>query len=86
MTTVSIAVPDSARAFIDAQAVRAGYANLAEYVQALICEDQICRSRDVLERQLREGLDSGEPIEVNDEFWADFQLRFAQRRGKNGER
>ena len=50
------------RAFIDEQVAQGSYNNANEYVQNLIIKAQ-------LETMLLEGLDSGEPIDVTDEWW-----------------
>ncbi|MBO1350119.1 MAG: type II toxin-antitoxin system ParD family antitoxin [Hormoscilla sp. GUM202] len=62
MTTLNISLTEELRAFIDEQVAQGSYNNASEYVQNLIIKAQ-------LETMLLEGLDSGEPIDVTDEWW-----------------
>lgn len=65
--TVNVALPKALRTFVERRTKAGGYKSASEYVSELIREDQK-RLREV-ERKLLDGLQSGEPIEVNDEYW-----------------
>jgi antitoxin ParD1/3/4 len=69
MTTVTISLPESLKQFVDSQVATKGYGNASEYFRNLLREAQE-RERDArLEALLLEGLASGDPIPVNEEFW-----------------
>jgi len=70
MATLNISLPESMKIFVEDQ-VRKGesYTSASDYVRALIREDQKRKARAELETLLLEGLDSGEPIEVNAAWW-----------------
>jgi len=72
MTTVNISLTEELRAFIDEQLAQGSYNNASEYVQNLIIKAQ-------LETMLLEGLDSGEPIDVTDEWWEQKRRRLTDR-------
>lgn len=67
MTTVTIALPDSLKAFIDRQVASKGYGNVSEYVRSLLRE-ALAKEEDVrLEALLLEGLASNR-IPLDAEF------------------
>ena len=69
MTTVTISLPESLKQFVDSQVADKGYGNVSEYFRTLLREAQE-KERDArLEVLLLEGLASGDPIPVNEEFW-----------------
>jgi antitoxin ParD1/3/4 len=69
MTTVTISLPESLKQFVDSQVANKGYGNVSEYFRMLLCEAQD-KERDArLEALLLEGLASGDPIPVDEEFW-----------------
>ncbi|MFM6038410.1 MAG: type II toxin-antitoxin system ParD family antitoxin [Sphaerospermopsis kisseleviana] len=59
MTTVNISLPDSMRDFINEQVEKGG----------LIRQDLEKVQQSRIEKLLLEGLDSGEGIEITDEWW-----------------
>ena len=66
MTTVTISLPDSLKAFIDSQVASKGYGNVSEYVRSLLRE--ALAEEDVrLEALLLEGLASNR-IPLDAEF------------------
>ena len=56
MTTVTISLPDSLRAFVDAQLATKGYGNVSEYFRSLLREAQAKEQDARLEALLLEGL------------------------------
>ena len=70
MTTMNISLPDSMRAFIEQKVVQGGYSTASEYIRQLVRDDQKQAAQQRLEQLLLEGLDSGPPIEISDEYWA----------------
>lgn len=75
MTTLNISLPDSMRAFIDEQIAQGGYSTASEYIRDLIRQAQKQAAQEKLDSMLIEGLASGEPIEVTDEWWQEKQER-----------
>lgn len=78
MKTMNISMPDSMRAFVEEQVARGGYGTTSEYVRHLIRGALKHHAEERLERLLIEGLDSGEPIEVDDEYWNRLRDRLRQ--------
>lgn len=70
MTTMNISLPETLKDFIDGRLQEGGYGTASEYVRELIRNDQKSNGQARLERLLLEGLESGEPVEISDEFWA----------------
>jgi antitoxin ParD1/3/4 len=75
MTTVTISLPDSLKEFVDAQIATKGYGNVSEYFRSLLREAQQKEADARLEALLLEGLASGDPIPVNEEFWESFKAK-----------
>lgn len=69
MTTVNISLPDSMRDFINEQVEKCGYSTTSEYIRHLIRQDLEKVQQSRIEKLLLEGLDSGEVIEITDEWW-----------------
>jgi antitoxin ParD1/3/4 len=69
MTTLNISLPEAMRVFIDEEIARGEFSTASEYIRHLIREDQKRVAQARLERLLLEGLESGEPVEISDEWW-----------------
>ena len=69
MTTLNISLPESMRDFISEQVATGGYSTASEYIRHLIRQELERVAKAKLETLLLEGLDSGEPIEITDEWW-----------------
>ena len=73
MTTVTISLPESLKAFIDHQLATKGYGNVSEYFRSLLREARKEEEDARLETLLLEGLASGEDIQMTPEFWKDLK-------------
>ena len=73
MTTVTISLPESLKAFIDHQVATKGYGNVSEYFRSLLREAQKEEEDGRLEALLLEGLASGDDVPVTPEFWKDLK-------------
>jgi len=69
MTTVTISLPESLKAFVERQVETRGYGNVSEYFRTLLRDAQEREADRRLEELLLEGLDSGEPIEIDADHW-----------------
>ncbi|BAY75989.1 putative addiction module antidote protein, CopG/Arc/MetJ family [Nostoc linckia NIES-25] len=69
MSSINIFLPDSMKSFVEEQVAQGGYGSVSEYLQELITQDQKRKMQEHVEELLIAGLESGEPIEVNDEWW-----------------
>jgi antitoxin ParD1/3/4 len=66
MTTLTISLPESMKAFIDAQLTARGYGNVSEYVRSLLRDAQAKEQDARLEELLLEGLASKRiPLDVD---------------------
>lgn len=79
MTTLNISLPEAMRAFIDSEVAKGGYSTASEYIRDLIRQAQKKAEEQKLEAMLLEGLDSGEAIEVTDEWWEKKRAQITQR-------
>lgn len=79
MTTFNISLPDSMRVFIDEQVKQKGYSTASEYIHHLIRQEQEREEQKRLEVLLLEGLESGELIEINDQWWENKRSQLLQR-------
>jgi len=69
MTTLNISLPEAMRVFIEEQIAKGGYSTASEYIRDLIRQAQKQSQQEKLEAMILEGVDSGEPIEITDEWW-----------------
>src|ERR1700694_1808002 len=69
MTTVTISLPESLKQFVDAQVASKGYGNVSEYFRSLLRDAQEREAEARLEALLLEGLASGDPIPLDEEYW-----------------
>lgn len=69
MTSLNISLPQSLKDFVEEQVKAGGYSTPSEYMRELLRQDQKRRAKEKLEAMLLEGINSGTPIEVNDEYW-----------------
>jgi antitoxin ParD1/3/4 len=67
MTTVNVSLPKVLYGFVEDRTKAEGYQNASEYLRELVRKDQ--RRMQDLEQKLLDGLNSGDPIEVNKEYW-----------------
>ena len=77
MTTVSISLPESLKKFVDRQVRSKGYGNVSEYFRGLLREAQERESQAKLEGLLLQGIESGEDIKIDREFWKDLKSEAA---------
>ena len=68
MTTVTISLPESLKAFLDSQVATKGYGNVSEYVRGLLRDAQAKEEDARLETLLLEGLAS-QRTPLDAEFW-----------------
>ncbi|MGK7945859.1 MAG: type II toxin-antitoxin system ParD family antitoxin [Microcystaceae cyanobacterium] len=81
MTTLNISLPDKMSEFIDQQLKSKGYSTASEYIRHLISQEQEKEEQKCLENSLLEGLDSGMPIEVTEEWWENKRKELINRLG-----
>ena len=79
MTTLTISLPESLKAFIDRQLATKGYGNVSEYVRSLLREAQQAEEDARLEKLLLEGLVAGgEDIPLIHKFWKELKTEAPQ--------
>jgi len=71
MTTLNISLPEPMRAYVAQQVAQGGYSTASEYIRQLVRQDQKRAARERLEFLLMEGVESGPPIEVTDQYWTE---------------
>ncbi|MHC5613041.1 MAG: ribbon-helix-helix domain-containing protein [Nostoc sp.] len=64
-----MSLPESMKAFVEEQVTQGGYGSVSEYLQELITQDKKRQMREYIEKLLIAGLETGEAIEVNDQWW-----------------
>ncbi|BAY12275.1 ribbon-helix-helix domain-containing protein [Calothrix sp. NIES-2098] len=69
MISINISLSDSMKTFVEEQVIKGGYASISEYLLDLINQDQQRQAQENIEELLIEGLESGDSIEVTDEWW-----------------
>jgi antitoxin ParD1/3/4 len=84
MTTMNVSIPEALREYVDERVVEGGFANVSDYVRALIRDDRARRAKALLESKLLEGLASGPAEEATEAYWkrleAEVRARASKRR------
>jgi len=80
MTTMNISLPDTMKAFVDAQIQERGYGTSSEYIRDLIRSDQTRQAEQRLATLMLEGLESGPAIPADAAYWDRKREAFKQRR------
>ena len=83
MTSMNVSLPESLREFAESRAAT-GYSSASEYIRELIRRDQKQAAKDKLEELLVEGLESGEPIVVTEDYWEKKRASLKARQKKKG--
>jgi antitoxin ParD1/3/4 len=78
LTTMNVSLPATMRKFIQQRMRQEGYANASEYMRFLVREEQT-RLESRLRGLVKEGMESGEPIEMTPRRWAEFRASLVER-------
>ena len=68
MAVVNISLPDQMKEYVDQRLREGHFSTTSEYFRDLVREDQKRRAQERLEALLLEGLESGEPIPVSEDY------------------
>lgn len=68
---MNISLPDQLQQHVDQQVSSGGYRTSSEYIRDLVQKDQLQSSERELADMIREGLESGDSIPVDDGYWKD---------------
>ncbi|WP_414578783.1 ribbon-helix-helix domain-containing protein [Anabaena sp. CCY 9402-a] len=82
MLKINLSLPEQLQEFLEQQVVAGGYANTDEYINYLISQEQKRIAQKHLESLLIEGLDSGETVEVTDEWWEEKRAKLIEQMGQ----
>ena len=69
MTQITVELPDELAIQIQSQIAQREFSNLGEYVVYLLQQEQSQLCSTELEKMFLAGLDSGELIEITDQWW-----------------
>jgi antitoxin ParD1/3/4 len=83
MLNVSVSLPDHLKDLIAAKVLEGGYGDSSQYLYHLICQDIAQTIPENLEQQLLDGLESGKPIEVTDEWWKQKRAQLLESHQRN---
>ncbi len=82
MAIVNISLPDQMKDYIEERIRQGGYSTTSEYFRDLVRDDQKRMAQERLEALLLEGLESGPPIEVTEEYLQQKREELVARIGK----
>lgn len=68
MATMTISLPDQLREFVESEVSSGNYGSASELFREMVRERQKQKAQERLETLLLEGLESGRPIEVTEEY------------------
>jgi putative addiction module CopG family antidote len=72
MTQLQISLPDTANRFLEEQVATGRYRSASDCVLALVEKARIQAAQEKLAELIREGMESGEGVEVTDAYWERF--------------
>jgi antitoxin ParD1/3/4 len=85
MDTITIDLPARQRAFVEAKVTAGTFSSPSDYLATLVREAEKREAAEALAALLREGEESGPPIEMTraewDAIWQDARTEFARKRG-----
>src|SRR5262250_2713305 len=70
MTSLNVSLPKTLKEYTEDQVAGGTYGTPSEYICELIRGDQKRRAHERLEAALLEGLNSGLPVEIDKDYWA----------------
>lgn len=78
-SNVNISLPEALRDYVEERVASGSFADVSDFVRALIREDRARWAKSGIEMKLLEGLSSGPPVEADDAYWTDLksQVRVA---------
>jgi antitoxin ParD1/3/4 len=79
METMNIALPESMKHFVQERVAEGGYSSVSEYVRELIRADQKRKVEERIDTLLLEGVESGQPIPVTEEYWDEKKRKLTER-------
>ena len=79
METMNIALPESMKHFVQERVTEGGYSSVSEYVRELIRADQKRKVEERIDTLLLEGVESGQPIPVTEEYWDEKKRELTER-------
>jgi antitoxin ParD1/3/4 len=68
MATMTISLPEPMREFIENEVAAGDYGSASEFFREMVRDRQKRKAQERLEMLLLQGLESGEPIEVTEEY------------------
>jgi len=68
MAILNISLPDQMKEYIEERISQGGYSTTSEYFRDLVRDDQKRNTQERLEALLLQGIESGSPIEVTEEY------------------
>ncbi len=83
MESIHISLPESMQHFVEECVAEGGYASVSEYVRELIAVDQKRKTKAKLDDLLLDGLNSGDPIPITNDYWTDMKRRLTERFSDN---
>ena len=80
---MNISLPDVMKAFVEEQVNSGGFGSVSEYVRELVRRDQKERAEIRLETLLLEGIESGDPVQLDPEYSKNLLRDLRARRKQN---
>jgi antitoxin ParD1/3/4 len=79
---MNIALPESMKHFVQERVTAGGYSSVSEYVRELIRADQKRKVEERIDTLLLEGMETGQPIPVTEEYWDEKKRKLTERLAK----
>ena len=73
LKTLTVTLPESLAQYIQQRVDEGDYSDPSHYVRHLVRDERRTRAEEQLEAMLLDGLESGEPQEATEEYWAELE-------------
>jgi len=82
MVTLNLQLPENLKQFAEKQATEEGFGDASQYLQHLVEKEAIRQEKlRHLEAELIKGLDSGPPIRITPQYWANLKQELQTKHG-----
>jgi len=67
--TIHVELPEAAQSFVEEQVASGRFSDASDFIANLVEQARLHATQEHVERLLLEGLDSGPPIEMGNDWW-----------------
>lgn len=74
--SIDVSLPAKLHAFVTSEVAAGGYHTLGDYLVGLVAAERRRKAEQEVTKLILDGLNSGPPIEANEEYWESLRSRY----------